>query len=360
MNRFSSPVFPPGTPLTEEQFSMLGNLLGSVHDFCHQLLGVLYVLEPPHTNNDLIKCLRPNGRLSGPDLVKWRLDPGHGLLHGLITSYFAVKLASEWTVPVLRENVVLQRLIASCLVHDYARIADGVERHDQKLRHYFPSLFPETYGHTTLANGLPLIQADQIESLRHAGSAPTTVEEVLAALPDDTARFEVQAFHRFVRPALARLFRGRTAVWLRHGAEATDWRNRWSDQPMVAGPKNFWPNFYYPWPGFPGYWAIEVGELTPTHHKKPLVDFFFPCGLMTIDEYRACDESAAILSAASREHEIASGRIPLGEWIFVFQDLPLEHDRYLVMESGGIVTVPILANIIDVADAIYAKLYSIG
>jgi hypothetical protein len=352
---------PPGhSPLTVEQYSRLRGLLASVHDYFHQLLGVLYVMEPPHTNNDLVKCLRPNALLDKTTLAAWRLDADHGLLHGLLTAYFAVKLANGWTIPVLRNNVDMQRLIASCLVHDYARLASGIARHDEHLADFFRLLLPDTYRHSRPASLGPLVQADRIESLRHQDRWRIDAGSLHEPLPHDTAIFEVWAFYRFIRPAMARLFRGRTEVWLRHGAEESDWRNRWPEQPMVSRSKELWPNFYLPWPGFADYWAIEVGEITPTSHKKPLVDFFFPCGLMTLDDYRACEERPSIVSADGREHEIAHGHIPIDRWIFVFDDQPLEPYHYLVAGSGGFVTAPILTTSVDVADALYAKLASIG
>lgn len=345
--------------MTDDDFSRLGSFLQSFHDFFHQVLRVLYTLDPPHTGNDLIKTLRPNRRLTKSELLAWRLDPDHGLLHGLITAYFAVKLTGNWTIPQLRENAGLQRLIASCVVHDYARFAHGPEFHDQELRETFSLLLPETYSHSSPRDEVPLVQANRIELLRHEDRSSIDPDEVLKNLPDETARFEVRAFYQFIRPALARIFRGRTEIWLRHGAEEADWR-RYPHVRMASRSKEWWPNFYYPWPDLPEYWAIEVGELTPCANKPHLVDYFFPAGLMTIDEYRACEEQASIVSAAGREHEIAYGKIPLRRWIFVLQDHELTQDRYLVTDSGGFVTFPILTIMIDVADALYSKLYAIG
>ena len=339
---------------------MLEGLLASVHDYFHQLLGVLYVMEPPHTNNDLVKFLRPNNRLGKAALAAWRLDADSGLLHGLLTGYFAVKLANAWTIPVLRENLDMQQLIASCLVHDYARLASGIECHDQNLRNFFRLLLPDTYTHSHPSSLVPLVEADRIESLRHQDRSRVDLTALHNQWPHETALFDVWAFYRFIRPAMAKLFQGRTEVWLRHGAEESDWRNRWPEQPMVSRSKHLWPNFYLPWPGFADYWAIEVGEITPTSHKKPLVDFFFPCGLMTIDDYRDCEERPSIVSAIGREHEIAHGNIPLDRWIFVFDEQPLDQHDYLVTGSAGFVTAPILTTSVDVADALYAKLASIG
>jgi hypothetical protein len=345
--------------MTDEKFSILENFLGSFHDFFRQVLSVLFTLQPPHTNNYLIKALRPNYRLNKSDLLRWRLDTDHGLLHGLVTAYFAVKLAGEWRIPELRENVDLQRLIASCLVHDYAKVANGNEPHDQELLRIFSLLLPETYTHSNPPEIVPLVQADRAELLRYADKSWIDWDKVLENLPHETD-FEVWAFYRFIRPALAKLFQQRTEVWLRHGAEEADWRSRWPHQPMVTRSKDMWPNFYYPWPGFPEYWAVEVGEITPSSNKPHLVDYYFPSGLMTIEEYRACEDRASIISAPGREHEIAYGKIPLHKWLFVFQDNRLIQYRYLVTGSRGAITFPILTNIIDVADALYSKLYSIA
>jgi hypothetical protein len=346
--------------MTDDKFSMLENFLKSFHDFFHQVLRVLYTLQPPHTNNYLTKSLPPNHRLTQSELAKWRLDTDHGLLHGLITAYFAVKLAGEWTIPEIRENADLQRLIASCLVHDYAKVANGNEPHDQELREYFSLLLPETYSHSNPLDNVPLVQADRAELLRYEDKSWIDLDKVLENLPHETAHFEVWAFYKFIRPALAKIFRGRTEIWLRHGAEEADWRGGWPHESMVSRPKDLWPNFFYSWPNFSEYWAVEVGEITPSVNKPHLVDYFFPSGLMTIEEYRASEAKASIISAIGREHEIAYGKIPIHKWIFVFQDHQLIQDRYLVTNSGGFVTFPILTNIIDVADALYSKLYSIG
>lgn len=309
-------------PMSDDEFAMLEEFLGSFADFFRQLLGVLYVVRPPHTGNEVVKALPRDGRPAGPELARWRADPDHGLLHGLVTAYFAVKLASGWTIPELRGNAALQRLIASCLLHDCARVDE--------------------------VRGGPRAQAHRIARHEHLD------------LPHDRARFEVRAFHAFIHPALAKLFRARTEVWLRHGAEEADWRARYPTAAMVSKPKELWPNFYLPWRGFPGYWAVEVGELSAGINKPHLVDYFFPAGLITIDDYRACADNPSIVSAPGREHEIAHGAIPLREWIFVLQDNTLGQDRHLVTQSGGIVTCAIFTHILDVADTLYAKLYSIG
>jgi hypothetical protein len=342
--------------MTNDQFLMLEEFLRSFHDFFHQFLRVLYIIQPPHTNNYLVKFLQPNHPLTTPGLVRWRFDPDHGLLHGLITAYFAVKLAGEWTIPELRENVDVQRLIASCLVHDYAKVVSGDEPHDQELRQYFSLLLPETYSHSNPTDAVPLVKADRAELLRYEDKSWIDLDKVLENLPHETAHFEVWAFYKFIRPALARLFKGRTDIWLRHGAEEADWRKAYPHKSMVSRSKDLWPNFYYPWPNRSEYWAVEVGEIT----RRILTTVFFPSGLITIDEYRASEAKASIVSAMGREHELAYGRIPLHKWIFVLKDNQLTQDRYLVTHSGGFVTLPILTNIIDVADALYAKLYSIG
>ncbi len=346
--------------MTDERFSMLEDFLRSFHNFFRQVLHVLYVLQPPHTNNYLIKSLLPNYRLTKSELVKWRLDPDHGLLHGLITAYFAVKLAGEWKIPELRENVDLQRLIASCLVHDYVKVATGSEPHDQELRKYFSLLLPETYSHSNPPDKVPLVKADRVELLRYEDQSWIDLDKVLENLPHETAYFEVWAFYKFIRPALAKLFQGRTEIWLRHGSEEADAGRTLPRESMVSRSKELWPNFYYPWPNFAEYWAVEVGEITPSLNRAHLVDYFFPSGLITIEEYRACEDRASVISATGREHEIAYGKIPLHKWIFVFQDNQLIQDRYLVTNSGGFLTFPVLTNIVDVADALYSKLYSIG
>ena len=308
--------------MTDAEFSVLEEFLGSFHDFFRQLLGVLYVLQPPHTNNDVIKALPRDGRLTGAELAHWRVDPEQGLLHGLVTAYFAVKLASGWAIPEIRANASLQRLIASCLLHDCATVAGDPDG--------------------------PRVNAHRIERREHVD------------LPHDRARFEVWAFHTFIRPALAKLFRARTAVWLRHGAEEADWRAMYPRAAMVSRSKELWPNFYYRWPGFPDYWAVEVGELSTGIDRPHLVDHYFPAGLITIDDYRASADGASILSAPGREHEIAHGAIPLARWIFVLEESTLSHHRSLVTQSGGFVTYPIFTNLIDVADTLYAKLHAIG
>lgn len=360
MDAQPSPTRQQTQSLTDERFSVLVESLQALTGFFHQVLNLLYVLEPPHSGNYLIKFLRPLERPTADDLARWRLDPEHGLLHGLVTAYFAVKCASEWSVPALRDNGDLQRLVASCFVHDYARVACGEPRHDDELRRFFPDLLPETYTHANPVERGPLVRADRIELLRYEDRSWIDHERVVENLPDVRARSEVDVFYRLVRPALARLFRARTAVWLRHGAEESDWRANYPDEPMVSRSKDLWPNFYYPWQGFPDYWAVEVGELTPGVHRKHLVDYFFPAGLLSIDEYRAAEPGASIVSAPGREHEIAYGRIPLREWIVVFQDDQLTSDRYLVTGSGGVVSLPLLTIILDVADSLYSKLAAIG
>lgn len=87
----------------------------------------------------------------------WVLDEEHGLVHGYFVAFFACLMCSNQE----------EKLIRSCLLHDYLRCA-GEEPHDQKMRLLNLDLDEAVYSHSNPQDeNHPLVLADRIELLRY-------------------------------------------------------------------------------------------------------------------------------------------------------------------------------------------------
>jgi hypothetical protein len=130
------------------------------------------------------------------DLAAWHSCLEHGSFHGLMTAFCAFVLSPE---------PACERLLVSCLLHDFARTFGPVEGHDARLADYFPGLLPETYDHSAPKRLSTLVRADRLELQRYPDHREWLIDSMLAPCADEDQWPLIHAFYGIVRPALARL-----------------------------------------------------------------------------------------------------------------------------------------------------------
>jgi hypothetical protein len=99
--------------------------------------------------------------LTDAAIEHWAADEEHGLAHGFCTAFLA------WlALPDIRNTPLLSRVVATALLHDFARGAGLVEQgHDEGLREVFDKMNPPAYWHTAPQAEALLVYADRVELL---------------------------------------------------------------------------------------------------------------------------------------------------------------------------------------------------
>lgn len=156
---------------------------------------------------------------------RWVLDTEHGLLHSFLVAFFAYRKTLETyshsqLLKIIRhggfEDNWFEKLMASCLLHDFVRSTEDESNHDQRLVEYFPDLVPDVYTHSNPVKETPLVIGDRIELRRFYDWK----EWVHIDIAQYTKEDETDYFYNNIRPVLEELFEGRYELWIRHGTEA--------------------------------------------------------------------------------------------------------------------------------------------
>lgn len=262
--------------------------------------------------------------LSGPDrlnfLREFLLDDEHGFVHGLMTAFWALKYDQHF-----RHDNEWEPMLASCLVHDYARIAGVSTDHDSRLAVYFPKLIPETYSHSAPPGVSPLVVGDRMELLRYTDRS--WIDESMLAYPIEGYG---EFFFRYVRPAIVQIVRHIDGVWLRHCQEWPELIGAAMAYSVGSGeevghehrrdPRHY-PHLYWGTDG--DRCPAEFGYLDVRDDEQDRVLWpgkLFPnpgvgkhhVGLLPLSEYHRYDHDVA----AMRDHLAVRGEVPLSEWIF--------------------------------------------
>lgn len=189
---------------------------------------------------------------------KWFMnDLEHGLFHGICTAFMAYlseyqEYQQPYTLESFGTNIpdmsvgARERMLMSCLLHDYGRAFD-TRNHDWILAHSFPALEPVTFRHrepTPQDELHPLVIGDRLE-LQRFKDWESWVDQSKLRYPLGERRLVMEHFYSHLRPTLARLYEFRDKRWLRHGVER-------------PGVYNFEDHKEYPQEG--GYWAAALPD----------------------------------------------------------------------------------------------------
>lgn len=190
---------------------------------------------------------------------KWVEDVEHGLFHGLCTAILAtyflgekntvrdlinyydakylpapgklrntdLPIYSKKSLPVFvskrfKKNIECEKLFASCILHDYFKVASGVhENHDSLLKTIFPNLINETYFHSEAKNhNDPFLLSDVCE-LRRYSDYKIWMDNRIDKNLTKKDNFFLDLFYNIIRPAFLVIFENRYHVWVGHGPESS-------------------------------------------------------------------------------------------------------------------------------------------
>lgn len=184
-------------------------------------------------------------KLTEKNVEDWFSDSEHGYFHGLMTgfiAYFLMKYVyqNRKYLPHLIKTKkhfskktdsrvyfegkikVLSELFFSCIFHDYARVAEGSENHDKKLKEYFPYFLEETYTHQNPPKDGLLVSSDRIELRRYKDYEEWKDEKIVEQYSSKFTSGQglyLDIFYSTVRPALLYFFEKRKELFVRHGPE---------------------------------------------------------------------------------------------------------------------------------------------
>jgi hypothetical protein len=250
---------------------------------------------------------------------KWVNDVEHGLLHGFFVGFIAFLYKYNCNIPKsayanchrigIHDDT---RLMASCLLHDFARFGNHSD-HDKALEQYFNLLPEETYRHSDPWNEdekLPLIAGDRMELKRFEDHTKWCDLTILKQYFDDNEL--VEYFYSRIRPAIEAIYQDRNTIWIRHGI----------DVPPTYLSCDLTSDTYYPmrhWhkTGYPeseNYWSVEVGKppflgcMLHTHK-------YAPWGIFPLNECK--NRNVHVRKVWSRDHFGACGNISLKDWVFI-------------------------------------------
>ncbi len=294
-----------------------------------------------HSAGMLQKIFTSGPYIKRQDINNWLMDTEHGLLHGLSVAFFALLFKHQGKFKYFADD---ETLIASCLVHDFIRCQKTThDRHDENLTQLFSSLDPETYVHKHPNNeSHPLIVGDRIELMRYKDHKGWVDQDVLKKyfLTPDISEM-AYCFYRFIRPALEKIFQGRHDIWLRHGVEKDNIlanANFQGDNPRgkveVIEEDGIFPARY--WAPYPNYWCIETGTLPFGPNITRDIGTYSPLPVLNLRKFQKWS-SGEILPF--RDHQCASGKVPLSEWVFLIchhNDLQRDDVFSLFENSGGV------------------------
>jgi len=294
-------------------------------------------------------------------IENWLVDIEHGLFHGLCTFLVAcclledelqnLKLSkcNKETLTNYKVNYNdyksnfsdytfdLDELAASCFLHDILK-CNGYkqEEHDIKLIEHFPNLIKSTYTHANPKSyKCPLVISDTLELKRYENHKswynPTNVNEFVSM---DKIRL-IDRFYKNIRPALEVLYKYRSSVWIRHGAE-----------------KSFDTNINrFPQYGVGRCMNIPIAIETDSFPFNEKISCFYHAsgcvftrimGLMSIETLK--DMGGNLYVKDNRDHFFAN--IPeakFDDWVFVVNDFIRDYDKepmldYLVENNQKFIT----------------------
>lgn len=343
--------------------------------------------------------------------------------NGISTEIYEEQTSKKINTPITD----YERLIVSALLHDFVKSCFQKEPHDSLLKNYFFSLSKEVYEHADPKNLNFLVYADRWELLRYKDYKNWINFDHLY-FDSLEIKEQILGFQHHMRPALEQLFLGFDDVWLRHSPEK-NWNNKKFSK---LTPNCFYPPHGY-WNARQddeNFYAIEIGTLPPRAclihgYAKNNSKFdddpssYSPYGLISLKNAKkfhytdklpmitpcvrvdmACDDldiqkskkqkwpttkhlgdtwekvikknGYANSTFISREHLASQSKIPLKNWIFLYDDnrhleklYPQGKKKFikdwtiLLKKSAGVINLHLAANILEIAKQVEAILLCI-
>ncbi len=316
-----------------------------------------------HSSGFIQRALTPKQTIPRSMIDAWIKDTEHGLLHGLSVAFFALLVTNKSGIRYSEEN---EKLLASCLLHDFLRCSEVHDRHDEQLELWFSSLDPATYSHskpTEEQASHPLVIGDRIELLRYSDHREWVNASTLEQrLEGPELKHVVVAYYRFIRPALEIIFRNWDGVWLRHSRERErvmhvfDTNDDGCSDPCERGKPGMYPHFY--WAPSKNYWSIEVGKAPFELNLGRDMYNYSPMMLLGLERYF---ELGGRPLKPFMDHLSASADIPAEEWIGLLMpdDLKDPDNESTLMSSAGFLNLSTAKTVFRLSDYLIAFLQSV-
>lgn len=178
------------------------------------------------------------------DLEKYFNDSEHGFFHGLMTCFMSYLIINGQYKSIQKHgasrrygNERLEKLFSSCMLHDFLRIDDKFDKHDQQLCGYFPLLDGVVYNHSNPNSNQEtheIIKADRLELRRYKDhlewlkDTSTVYPQKLYSESSNTSKKKylsneqidmIDLFYGKLRPSLEHVFINRNKTWFTHVGE---------------------------------------------------------------------------------------------------------------------------------------------
>lgn len=238
-----------------------------------------------------------------------------------------------------------EKLLTSCLVHDFIKCSHGEENHDKKLLDYFPRIDPITLRHSAPSKGdasNPLIKADRLELQRFPNHEEWIDKEKVLNGYSDLQINLIEIFYKKIRPVFEKAYNFRNERWIRHGLEKRVSMYKFkdtypSDIITLYSKENKDKVFLTEGELNKDYWCIEISKGSNgdciTGQTEPNKDYegmwqevytFFPWelvqGKVPLKEYKN-KSGGNIIPSINRDHFFASGNLPIQDWIFTHKNI---------------------------------------
>ena len=365
----------------------------------------------PHSYVNLDRFMWEGKSFSPEGITKFENDTEHGVFHGLMT-YLIATLLDDNLVPKLkneiknrhegnvnRDNDFLQnrfqlakesnlacltelKIIPSCLFHDVYRTVYTKDRHDIKLKEYFPNLDESTYQHSNPDHKKSiLIKSDRVELLRYNDFNDwVNLTTVFEDIPKDKVEL-IYLFYLRIRPALEKCYEGRNKRWIRHGLEAditkfnfkesypSEYIGFWNQKKgteIVLGSSNkidsnnFWSVLIGNGPldrCFTGERCKHKDTSNLTYMAETSL-FGKLQGKIPIETFKNY-KGNSLHPCIFRDHLVAQGECPIEEWTFTHTDLSPQELEFAVESNISLCSEKLLDRTLNVTSKIIDLMYAL-
>lgn len=249
----------------------------------------------------------------------------------------------NFALDVYNNPIPEEKLLTSCLVHDFIKCSHGEEGHDKKLLDFFPRIDPITFSHSDPKdeNHL-LVRADRLELQRFSNCKEWMDESLVMGGYSEPQTNLINIFYKNVRPVLEKAYEFRNERWIRHGLEkhvsAYKFNDMYpSDIITLYSEENINKVFLPEVDEVEKYWSVELSKGSTgdciTGQKNPNGDYegvwqevytYFSWelvqGKMPLKEYKE-KTNKNLIPSVNRDHFFASGRLPIQDWIFTHKNM---------------------------------------
>jgi hypothetical protein len=283
-----------------------------------------------HHHGGLQLEISRNNGMNLDEIHDWSVEEEHGLLHGFLVGFFAFqKLLKEQSLEELIKDIceithnknIPEKLIASCLLHDYAKVNYGFKNHDSNLKNHFPDLLEETYSHTNPEKESNLVIGDRIELRRYfdwKSWCHFDLDEYVNETPE-----EMEYFYSDIRPVLAQLFKYRHDVWIKHGVEGKG-KNQ-LQFPLINYPQSFMHKGHKD-----SFISVETGSLNAQmgsclfkHSRNFQPSGYIPNTVLRKSKYKveALNKPNNDGKLRGKDHLVLPNncQLPAKDWIFLYE-----------------------------------------